>query len=73
MMTLHELTTAARARLAHHWELNGQAANPTATIRRIVNDSAPTRRDVRRLLEEELLDQWAQLCAEEGGNDDHLV
>lgn len=64
-MTLIELTTAACARLAHHWELNGRAVNPAVAIRRIVNESAPARHEIRTLLEEELQDEWTRLCAEE--------
>ena len=68
-MTLHELTTAACARLQHWWELHGSADDPTEMIRRIATELAPP--DAQMHLEADLNDFCAQLYTFEGGNDDH--
>lgn len=65
MMTPHNLTQ----RLQHEWELHGSTANPTPLIRELVR-RAPVRE--RRELADNLLDRWAQWCAEEV-DDDYAV
>ena len=72
-MTQHELATMVRARFAHHLEMNGTGANPASVIRRIANEIAHGQHGMRGQIEDILLDEWAQMSAEEGESDDYLA